>query len=195
MALPTTACSIPTPPPPGGGPREKERQEDRCPEPGPKSLPWQNLDPANPFPQWMDPPLLDWGAFKTPILPQALGCSLPIMHSCTHTHMHTRTRLHTHTHFPPANVSSHPTTQKKPLLSSLLQAPSSLSLQRHCHTWAGLSLCDPIMSLLPGWGLALQLPTFTSDLHRPPLSPPNGLFRARHLSHPRWVSAFPPDTH
>lgn len=29
----------------------------------------------------------------------------------------------------------------------------------------------------------------------PPLSPPNGIFGARHLSHPRWVSAFPPDTH
>lgn len=29
----------------------------------------------------------------------------------------------------------------------------------------------------------------------PPLSPPNGLFGVQHLSHPRWVSDFPPDTH
>ena len=101
-------------------------------------------------------------------------------HTCTHTH------THTHIHTPAYKCifpSSH--SQKKPLLSSLLKPPSSLSLQHHCPTPAELSLCDPVMSLSPGWGMALHLPTFTSDLRSPHLGPLNGLLGVRHLPHPR----------
>ena len=193
MAPPATACSIPTPPPPGGGPREKERQEDRCPELGPNLFLGRILTLLLHFLSgWILPCLTG-----VPSKPQScLRLWGEVSPSCTHAHTHTHTHAYTHTHtsrlqmYLPIQPLS-----EKASLSSLLKAPSSLSLQHHCPTWAGLSLCDPVMSLLPGWGLALQLPTFTSDLHRPPLSPPNGLFGARHLSHPRWVSAFPPDTH
>lgn len=206
MALPTTACSIPTPPPPGGGPREKERQEDRCPEPGPKSLPWQNLDPATPFPQWMDPPLLDWGAFKTPILPQALGCGLPIMHSRTHMHMHTRTRLHTHTHFPPANVSSHPTTLRKSLCSlhssrlpppspSSVTAPHGLgfpSVTPSCHFCQGgdwLCSCphSPVTSITP-------LSALRMVFSEPDTFPIPGGFQLSLLTHIRLILLLPHGT-
>ena len=124
-----------------------------------------------------------------------------------HTHTHAYTHMPTHTYTLPACKCIFPSShsQKKPLLFSLLKAPSSLSLQCHCPAQAGLSLCDPMMSLLPGWGLALQLPTFASDLHRAPSAlrmvfseadtfPIPGGFQLSLLTHIRLILLLPHGT-
>ena len=127
MAPPATACSIPTPPPPGGGPREKERQEDRCPELGPNLFLGRILTLLLHFLSgWILPCLTG-----VPSKPQScLRLWGEVSPSCTHAHTHTHTCIHTHTHFPPANVSSHPTTLRKSLAlftpqGSLLPLPSA----------------------------------------------------------------------
>ena len=106
--------------------------------------------------------------------------------SPSHTHVHTHTRTHTHTHSClQMYLSIQPLSEKASALftpqASLLPLPSA-SLP---HTTAELSLCDPVMSLSPVWGMALQPPTFTSDLRSPHLGPLNGLLGVRHLPHPR----------
>ena len=135
----------------------------------------------------MDPPLLDWGASKTPILPRALGWCLPITHTRAHTHTYTLL---------PINVSSHPATLRKSLCSlhsSSLPPPSPCSITAPhqpsfpsvtpwCHSHQGgdwLCSCphSPVTSVPPPW------PSEWSSWSQTPCP-----------SQERWVSAFPPDT-
>ena len=129
MAPPATACSIPTPPPPGGGPREKERQEDRCPELGPNLFLGRILTLLLHFLSgWILPCLTG-----VPSKPQScLRLWGEVSPSCTHAHTHTHTHMHTHTYTLPACKCIFPSnhSQKKPrsLHSSRLPPPSPFSI-------------------------------------------------------------------